>query len=107
MTVEELTNIFLRLEMADKAKDSEFLFGSSEEGVEPFPITGVILDDEGDVCLESDDRMEEACLQLSWRRPSRYTTETRPSILFTLTVKGRAHSSISRTEGQRTAVLKI
>ena len=97
MTVEELTNIFLRLEMADKAKDSEFLFGSSEEGVDPFPITGVILDDEGDVCLESDDRMEEG----------RYTTETRPSMLFTLTVKGRAHSSISRTEGQRTAVLKI
>ena len=52
MTVEELTNIFLRLEIADKAKDSEFLFGSSEEGVDPFPITGVILDDEGDVCLE-------------------------------------------------------
>ena len=59
MTVEELTDIFLRLEMADKAKDSEFLFGRSEEGVDPFPITGVILDDEGDVCLESDDRMEE------------------------------------------------
>ena len=39
--------------MADKAKDSEFLFVSSEEGVDPFPITGVILDDEGDVCLES------------------------------------------------------
>ena len=39
--------------MADKAKDIEFLFGSSEEGVEPVPITGVILDDEGDVCLES------------------------------------------------------
>ena len=39
--------------MADKAKDIEFLFGSSEEGVDPFPITGVILDDEGDVCLES------------------------------------------------------
>ena len=32
MTVEELTNIFLRLEMADKAKDSEFLFGSGEKG---------------------------------------------------------------------------
>ena len=57
MTVEELTNIFLRLEMADKAKDSEFLFGSGAEGVDPFPITGVILDE--DVCLESDDRMEE------------------------------------------------
>ena len=39
--------------MADKARDSEFLFGSSEEGVDAFPITGVILDDEGDVCLES------------------------------------------------------
>ena len=39
--------------MADKAKDIEFLFGSGEEGVDPFPITGVILDDEGDVCLES------------------------------------------------------
>ena len=36
-----------------------FLFGSSEEGVDPFPITGVILDDEGDVRLESDGRMEE------------------------------------------------
>ena len=59
MTVEELTNIFLRLEMADKAKDSEFLFRSSEKGVDPFPITGVILDEDGDVGLESDDRMEE------------------------------------------------
>ena len=56
MTVEELTNIFLRLEMADKAKDSEFLFGSSEEGVALFPITGVIIDEDGDMCLESDDR---------------------------------------------------
>ena len=54
MTVEELTNIFLRLDMAGKAEDSEFLFGSSEDGVEPFPITGVILDDDGDVCLEYD-----------------------------------------------------
>ena len=53
MTVEELTNIFLRLELADKAKDSESLFRSSEEGVDPFPITGVILDDEGDVCLDA------------------------------------------------------
>lgn len=59
MTVEELTNIFLRLDMAGKAEDSEFLFGSSEEGVEPFPITGVILDEDGDVCLESNDRKEE------------------------------------------------
>ena len=59
MTVEELTNIFLRLEMADKAKDSEFLFGSGEEGVDPFPITRVVLDEDGDVCLESDDRIEE------------------------------------------------
>ena len=39
--------------MADKAKDIEFLFGSSEEGGEQVPITGVILDAEGDVCLES------------------------------------------------------
>lgn len=37
MTVEELTNIFLRLDMAGKAEDSEFLFGSSEDGVDPFP----------------------------------------------------------------------
>ena len=59
MTVEELTNIFLRLDMAGKAEDCDFLFGRSEEGVDPFPITGVILDDEGDVCLESDDSMEE------------------------------------------------
>ena len=59
MTVEELTNIFLRLDMAGKAEDCDFLFGSSEEGVDPFPITGVILDVESDVCLESDDRMEE------------------------------------------------
>lgn len=26
--------------------------------MEPFPITGVILDGDGDVCLESDDRIE-------------------------------------------------
>lgn len=58
MTVEELTNIFLRLDMAGKAEDSEFLFGSSEDGVEPFSITGVVLDEDGDVCLESDDRKE-------------------------------------------------
>ena len=58
MTVEELTNIFLRLDMAGKAEDSEFLFGSSEDGVDPFPITGVFLDDDGDVCLESDERKE-------------------------------------------------
>ena len=45
--------------MASKAEDSEFLFGSSEDGVDPFPITGVILDDDGDVCLESDDRIED------------------------------------------------
>lgn len=54
MTVGELVNIFLRLAMADKADDSEFLFGSGEEGVDPFPITGVSLDEDGDVCLESD-----------------------------------------------------
>ena len=59
MTVEELTNIFLRLDMAGKAEDSEFLFGSSEDGVDPFSITGVFLDEDGDVCLESDDRKEE------------------------------------------------
>lgn len=58
MTVEELTNIFLRLDMAGKAEDSEFLFGSSEDGVDPFPITGVYLDEDGDVCLKSDDRKE-------------------------------------------------
>ena len=54
MTVEELTNIFLRLDMAGKAEGSEFLFGSSEDGVDPFPITGVYLDEDGDVCLEYD-----------------------------------------------------
>src|SRR5574344_2740506 len=58
MTVEELTNIFLRLDMAGKTEDSEFLFGSSEDGVDPFPITGVYLDEDGDVCLESDERKE-------------------------------------------------
>ena len=93
--------------MADKAKDSEFLFGSGAEGVDPFPITGVILDDEGDVCRNPMTGWKKAYLLPSWRRPSRYTTETRPSILFTLTGKGRAHSSISRTEELRTAILKI
>ena len=58
MTVEELTNIFLRLDMAGKAEDSEFLFGSSEDGVDPFSITGVFLDEDGDVCLGSDERKE-------------------------------------------------
>lgn len=51
-------NIFLRLDMAGKAEDSEFLFGSSEDGVDPFSITGVFLDEDGDVCLESDERKE-------------------------------------------------
>ena len=45
--------------MAGRAEDSEFLFGSSEDGVDPFSITGVFLDEDGDVCLESDDRKEE------------------------------------------------
>ena len=58
MTVEELTNIFLRLDMAGKAEDSDFLFGSSEDGVDPFSITGVFLDEDGDVRLESDERKE-------------------------------------------------
>ena len=53
MTVEELTNIFLRLDMAGKAEDCDFIFGRSEDGEDPFPITGVVLDDEGDVCLDA------------------------------------------------------
>ena len=51
----KITFWFLKLR---KDKKSEFLFGSSEDGVEPFPITGVILDGDGDVCLESDDGIE-------------------------------------------------
>ena len=52
MTLEELTNIFLRLDMTDKAEVSEFLFGSSEDGVDPFPITGVNLDEKGDIWIK-------------------------------------------------------
>lgn len=56
MTVGSLMNMFLRLEMAAKENDSEFLFDTGKEGESPFQITGVSLDEDGDVCLRNDSR---------------------------------------------------
>jgi len=56
MTANDLINIFLRLEMGGKASDSELVFDSGAEGVTPFSITGIHLDEDGDICLESDQR---------------------------------------------------
>lgn len=55
MTASELINIFLRLEMADKGETSDFLFDDGKGGA-PFGITGVHIDEDGDLCLESDVR---------------------------------------------------
>lgn len=59
MTVGDLINMFLRLEMAAKEAESEFLFDTGKEGEVPFAITGVGLDEDGDVCLECDSRCGE------------------------------------------------
>lgn len=56
MLVNDLQNIFLRLEMASKGEDSEFVFDAGVDGQNPFVITGVHLDADGDVCLECDVR---------------------------------------------------
>ena len=55
MTVEELTNIFLRLDMAGKAEASEFLF---ESGTINFTVNSIYEDAQGCVCLESNEIME-------------------------------------------------
>lgn len=55
MTASELINIFLRLEMAAKDETSEIAFDSGKDGASPFSITGVHLDEDGDICLESDE----------------------------------------------------
>lgn len=58
MTTRDLVNIFLRLEMAQKDGVSDLMFDSGAEGQSPFSITGVRLDEDGDVCLESDVRVK-------------------------------------------------
>lgn len=58
MTVRDIVNIFLRLEMAQKDDSSDLMFDSGAEGQSPFAITGVRLDEDGDVCLESDVRVK-------------------------------------------------
>lgn len=55
MTASELINIFLRLEMGGKSDTSDFLFDDGKGGA-PFEITGVHIDEDGDICLESDAR---------------------------------------------------
>jgi len=57
MTASDLINIFLRLEMGGKASESELVFDSGAEGMSPFSITGIHLDEDGDICLESDQRL--------------------------------------------------
>lgn len=56
MTTGDLINIFLRLEMAGKDSSSDLVFDAGVDGQSPFVITGVHLDEDGDVCLESDCR---------------------------------------------------
>ena len=56
MTTGDLINIFLRLEMAGKDTTSDLAFDTGVDGQSPFAITGVRLDEDGDVCLESDER---------------------------------------------------
>lgn len=58
MTTGDLINIFLRLEMAGKDSSSDLVFDAGVDGQSPFAITGVRLDEDGDVCLESDVRAE-------------------------------------------------
>lgn len=60
MTVGDLYNMFLLLEMADRDEDSDFVFDPSGDGSDPLVITGVSLDEDGDVCLESDVRVGKA-----------------------------------------------
>lgn len=52
--------MFLRLEMAEKEKDSEFAFDTGREGESPFAITGVTVDEEGDICLLNDARCSQS-----------------------------------------------
>jgi len=42
--------------MAGKESDSEFMFDAGRKADAPFAITGIHLDDDGDICLESDVR---------------------------------------------------
>lgn len=65
MLVDDLVNIFLRLEMAAKGDSSEFVFDAGIDGQSPFVITGVHLDAEGDVCLECDVRKLDQALSAS------------------------------------------
>lgn len=58
MTTGDLINIFLRLEMGGKESSSDLVFDAGVDGQSPFAITGVHLDEDGDVCLESDERAD-------------------------------------------------
>jgi len=49
MTASDLINIFLRLEMGGKASESELAFDSGADGQTPFSITGIHLDEDGDL----------------------------------------------------------
>lgn len=60
MTARDLINIFLRLQMAGKDDGSDILFESSKGDASPFAITRVYLDEDGDICLESDAREGES-----------------------------------------------
>ncbi len=60
MTVGDLINMFLRLEMAEKENDSEFAFDTGRKGESPFAITGVTVDEEGDICLLNDARCSQS-----------------------------------------------
>lgn len=55
MTAADLVNMFLRLEMTGKEESSEIVFSDGTDSEQtPFFITGIGLDEDGDICLESD-----------------------------------------------------
>lgn len=56
MTANDLINIFLRLKMGEKEESSDFMFDDGNGS--PFGITGVHLDEDGDICLECDERAD-------------------------------------------------
>lgn len=59
MIIQDLLDIILRLRMAGKEGESDILFDSGDPEAAPLRINGVYLDEDGDLCLESDERKGE------------------------------------------------
>lgn len=50
--------MYLRLQMAGKEGESDIVFATGADETSPLEITGVHLDEDGDVCLECDERLD-------------------------------------------------